>query len=173
MEHDRTASRGVLGFRLDPVKLKEHFIMFSQAVFGGVPEFNNINWNSVIAVLTYDPAVKATKTRAGKDETWSWNLVNTEGVGDREKYGLIDCNLWADTHMSYQIVSRKLLLDEMLTGETVDITEWVRNHNDRLENNLAIWVEGGRRAIEQLAKGNTPWYEVPVYVSHNLTRVSV
>ena len=172
MEHDRTASRGVLGFRLDPVKLKEQFILFSQGVFGGVPELNNISWNSVVAVLTYEPAVKATKTRAGKNSEWVWNLVNSEGVGQRELYGVIECNLWADTQLSYQIVSRDLLLKELLTGETVDMTEWVRNHNDRLENNLSIWVSGGRRAMEQLEQGNSPWYGLPLYVTHNLTRVN-
>jgi hypothetical protein len=80
------------------------------------------------------------------------STVCTEGVGwNIDSNGMYTLMYFADFSQNSVDITREELLS-CLSDEQVDLAQFIRNHNDRLQTNYEIWYYYGRNGSQDLTE---------------------
>lgn len=129
-------TKGYIGEVVSGEKLAEH----AKKIYNAQYLENEIDNNIEVSDLLL---IKLTK----KDEVWGDNiyaLVCDEGVGwEQQDRSLINVptNLGGFGLYNGSVKMSVGLIKSCLTGETADISEFVRTFGSRLDNNVALWQD--------------------------------
>ncbi len=140
---------GYLVRRLDSNKLLELGKQILELQYGGLDDHPSVE--QLVLVETKD------------DSVWGWGdnkqkrlaVICSEGVGWQEddKDGLVP--FWVDFgHYGSHALKVRVhprVIKECLTDEVVDLADFIRNHNDRLQGNFLTWL-AQVRGVEQFAQ---------------------
>jgi hypothetical protein len=127
---------GQLVRRLDSDKLLALGIEVLTAQYGDLDTVSSVE--SLVLVETKDASVW------GLGDQKRLAVICSEGVGwtEDDKNGLV--TFWVDfghygSHaLAVKVHPRRIL--ECLTDETVDLADFIRNYNDRLQSNYSLWA---------------------------------
>lgn len=136
--------KGSMAHVLDLAGLAEHAREYLQVVHGWTPAPD--------AYLKIEPIVLVKTNENGVWGKPKFATICTEGVGwmEDEDTGLVKVPL---NVQEWQIGGIEMLIHpnviaRFITGEQVDLADWVRVFGERLEINLSIW-QSATRAVEQ------------------------
>jgi hypothetical protein len=131
MSRERT--RGFIGYKLDQSKLLERARDIQVATYDMDPVdyMKNHSVEDLVLVMINDPDAYGCAKHA---------VICGEGVGwiqDEYRTCLVPVSIgWSGDSRVYLGVD---VLKSSLTGETVDLADFVRVFGDRLESNLSLW----------------------------------
>lgn len=126
---------GYVVHRLDSERLLELGKSILELQYGVLDDVARVE--SLVLVKTNKPSVW------GLGDQPALAVVCSEGVGwdEDSKNGLV--SFWVDFgHYGSHALEVKVhprVIEKYLSGETVELGEFIRNHNDRLESNFDLW----------------------------------